>query len=628
MTDSFQHYAKNSPDALASFDATGRLVYANQSFVNLFMRGLGRIDACSLDDLAMSRSFHSALAQSIESALHNGAEERFTREEHIDAAQRRFLCRVIPVQEPGNEQTVLVELRDETELMELQDALLTGHLTRRQAEHLKGRRRRLFFGVLDDFPGFVYMQRQDYTVAYANRKVRNLYGETESRLCYEVFAGRKKPCLVCPTFEVFETGQPVEWEFVDHKGRTFRIYDYPFEDETGEPLVMELGIDVTDLKRVEKELFQAQKLRAIGVLAGGMAHDLNNNLVPIIFNIDHVLNKTRDKQTREPLEEALQAAYRAARLVEQVLEYSCRQDVSRTTLHLTPLLRENIEMFRSALPEAITLDVDLDGARSDCAYANPAQMQQIILNLLRNAEQAISDGGAISITLGEAAIISRETSRHSAPSPGEYITLRVQDTGVGIQAEDIDRIFEPFFTTKKSKGGTGMGLAVVHSIVSSSGGAIEVDSIPGMGAAFTVYLPKAHPPAEQVSCAPSEIDGRTGRLLLVDDNHGALFAMARTLREAGFDVDTAHSGEEGIAKFVKAPHRYNLVLADQSMPGVSGMEMSLQMLAVNEDVNIIICAGHLEPTFKKHARDAGIAGFAMKPMTPSTLVKMVQKHCS
>jgi signal transduction histidine kinase len=471
------------------------------------------------------------------------------------------------------------------------------------------------------------MQRQDYTVAYANRKVRNLYGETESRLCYEVFAGRKKPCLICPTFEVFETGQPVEWEFIDHKGRTFRIYDYPFEDETGEPLVMELGMDVTDLKRVEKELFQAQKLRAIGVLAGGMAHDLNNNLVPIIFNIDHVLNKTTDERTREPLAEALHAAYRAARLVEQVLEYSCRQDVSRTALHLTPLLRESIEMFRSALPETITLEVDLDNMQSDCVYANPAQMQQVILNLLRNAEQAIPAGGVVSLALAKEAEPSRGTTPHPGLAPGEYITLRVQDTGVGIQAEDIDRIFEPFFTTKKSKRGTGMGLAVVHSIVSSSGGAIKVDSIPGMGAAFTVYLPKAHHPAEQVSGAPSEIDGGTGRLLLVDDNHGALSAMARTLREAGFDLDTAHSGEEGIAKFVKAPHRYNLVLADQSMPGVSGMEMSAQMLAIDEDARIIICAGHLEPAFKKHARDAGIAGFAMKPMTPSTLVKMVQKHC-
>ena len=626
MMTSFQHYAKNSPDALASFDAGSRLTFANQSFVNLFLRGLSSIDGCSLDDITFSPALRSALAQGMASAQRNDREERFTCEERIDASQREFLCRIIPLQEPGEGKTVLVEIRDETASMELKNALLTGHLTKRQAEHLKGRRRRLFFGLLDEFPGFVYMQRQNYTVAYANRRVRNLYGETESRLCYEVFAGRKKPCPVCPTFEVFETGQPVEWEFVDHKKRTFRIYDYPFEDETGEPLVMELGIDITDLKRVEKELFQAQKLRAIGVLAGGIAHDLNNNLVPIIFNIDHALRKTTDAETREPLAEALQAAYRAAKLVEQVLEYSRRQDVSRTALQLTPLLRESIETFRSTLPETIALDIELD-ARQDSVFAHPAQVQQIVLNLLRNAEQAMPDGGTITLALGEEAIPSRETAPHPELSPGAYLTLRIHDTGVGIKAGDLESVFEPFFTTKKSKGGTGMGLAVVHSIVSCGGGVIKVESTPGMGTAFTVYLPKAPPPAVPSSSEPGVMTAGSGRLLLVDDDPGALSAMARTLGEAGFEVDTAVSGEAGLAAFANALHRYSLVLADQSMPGMSGLQMAAQLLALNKDACIIICTGHVEPELEQQARAEGIAGFAMKPMTPQSLVRMVQQYC-
>jgi len=626
MDTSFHRYAKNSPDALASFDAGGSLAFANQSFVNLFMGGLNVGSGCSLDDIAFSPSLRAALAQGIASARRNDREERFTCEERVDAAVREFLCRIVPVQDLGKEKVVLVELRDETASMELRDALLAGCLTKRQAECLKGRRKRLFFGVLDEFPGFVYMQRQNYTVAYANRTVRKLYGETESRLCYEVFAGRKKPCPVCPTFKVFETGQPVEWEFVDHKGRTFRIYDYPFEDETGEPLVMELGIDITDLKHVEKELFQAKRLRAIGVLAGGIAHDLNNNLVPIIFNIEHALNKTTDAQTLEPLTEALQAAYRAARLVEQVLEYSRQQDVSRAALHLTPLLRESIDTFRGGLREAISLDVELD-TRHDSVLANPAQVQQVVLNLLRNAEQAMPHGGVIGLALGEEVVRSQKTAPHPELSPGEYLTLCIRDTGVGIKAGDIERIFEPFFTTKKSNGGTGMGLAVVHSIVSCCGGAIKVDSTPGMGAAFTVYLPKAPPPTEQSPVEPGVPTGGSGRLLLVDDDPGVLSAMTRTLREAGFDVDAACNGAEGIAEFAKAPHLYRLVLADQSMPGMSGMEMSAQLLAMNNDARIVICTGHVEPELEKQARAEGVAGFALKPMTPHSLVEMVQRYC-
>lgn len=626
MAASFEHFARNSPDALASFDAAGRLAFANQSFINLFMYGREGVGEYTLDHLNFSPSLRSALSRGMACAGRNGKEERFTCKEFIDTTEREFLCRIVPLQEPDGEMLTLVELRDETASVELRNALLSGRLSEHQAEYLKGRRRRLFFGALEEFPGFVYMQRRDYTVAYANRKVRNYYGETGTRLCYEVFSGRQTPCLVCPTFEVFETGQPVEWEFDDREGRTFRIYDYPFEDETGEPLVMELGIDITDLKRVERELFQAQKLRAIGVLAGGMAHDLNNNLVPIIFNIDHALNGTTDAKTREVLDEALQAAYRAANLVVQVLEYSRQQDVSRTTLHTMPLLRQSIETFRSSLPGSVVLDVQFRTDR-DSIRANPAQVQQIVLNLLRNAEQAMPGGGTISVALDDAVVHSRESTPHPALIPGEYLALSVRDTGGGIEPRDVERIFEPFFTTKKSRGGTGMGLAIVHSILSRSGGAVKVDSTPGMGSTFTAYLPQAPPPAEPPPAQSYGIAGGTGRLLLVDDEPGVLSAMARTLREAGYEVDTAQSGEEGFAEFSQAPQRYSLVLADRSMPGISGMEMSARMLALDKGARIVICTGHVEPLLEKQAFAQGIAGFAMKPMSPYTLVETVKKYC-
>lgn len=625
MMTSFQHYAKNSPDALASFDASGHLAFANERFVKLFPRGPSRLDGCKLDDLPFSPSLRSALVQGMASARGSDREERFTCEERSDASLRIFLCRIIPLPGPEGGQTVLVELRDETASLELREALLSGRLSKRQEELLRGRRQRLFLGILDEFPAFVYMQRRNYTVAYANRKVRNLYGDTESRLCYEVFTGRKKPCPVCPTFEVFETGRQVEWEFVDHKGRTFRIYDYPYEDESGEPLVMELGIDITDLKRVESELFQAQKLRAIGVLAGGIAHDLNNNLVPIIFNIDHTLHQTADAKIREPLAEALQAAYRAAGLVEQVLQYSRQQNVSRTLLPLTPLLHESLEVFRKTLPATFALDIELETGH-DSVLANPAQVQQIIMNLLHNAQQAMPNGGTISFALGQAAIPTRESAPHPELAPGTCVTLRVQDTGVGIKEGDVERIFEPFFTTKKARGGTGMGLAVVHSIVTCCGGAITVDTTPGVGTAFTVYLPQAPTPAAPFPGEPQIVTAARGRILLVDDDPRVLSAMARTLGEAGFDVDTARNGEEGIAAFARAPHHYRLVLADQSMPGMSGMQMAAQLLAFRQDTCIVICTGNVEPELEKQARAAGIAGFAVKPMTPQTLVEMVQQH--
>ena len=171
-------------------------------------------------------------------------------------------CRIVPISGVKSDPCALLEIRTATSPAIPGDCPRETTAPRRPAP-AAGRQRRTFYSVLDEFPALVYIQRRDYTVAYANKKVHDLYGETESRLCYEVFSGRQTPCPVCPTFEVFETGRSIEWEFTDEQDRTFRIYDYPFENEDGEPLVMELGIDVTDLKRVENELFQAQKLRAI-----------------------------------------------------------------------------------------------------------------------------------------------------------------------------------------------------------------------------------------------------------------------------------------------------------------------------------------------------------------------------
>jgi len=372
------------------------------------------------------------------------------------------------------------------------------------------------------------MQRRDYTVAYANRKTRNFYGETNGRRCYEVFSGRDSPCPFCPTFRVFDTGRPESWQFTDGLSRTFHIYDYPFEDENGEPLVMELGIDVTELKRVERELFQAHKMRAIGVLAGGIAHDLNNNLLPIIFNIDYALGKIADDTLAEPLNGALRAAYRAADLVEQVLDYSRQQNVSRAPLRLIPLARENLELFTASLPANVLLEADYCAAE-DCILANPAQVQQLLFNLCRNAVQAMPEGGRLSVSVTNALVESLKHAPHQGLALGRYVVLKVVDTGQGIEPGRIERIFEPFYTSKKKSGGTGMGLAVVHAITTSAGGSIQVDSRPGQGTVFTVYLPAVEPidtrvgdePGAGYGVEPCPARGQSGRLLLVDDDQGA-----------------------------------------------------------------------------------------------------------
>ncbi len=624
MSDSFERFAAHSSDPMAAFDHQGLLAFANARFAEIFFGPNGPPRECGLEDMAVPDHIRHCLARAMDGARGKGEEQRMDCRLPVDGRLRRFTCRLVPPSEPDGRALLAFRARNDPD--DADEARPNGRSHRRHAQLLRDRRRRLFFGVLDEFPAFVYMQRRDYTVAYANKKVRSLYGETEDRPCYEVFAGRDTPCPVCPTFEVFETGMAVEWEFLDGKGRTFRIYDYPFEDETGEALVMELGIDVTDLKRVERELFQAQKLRAIGVLAGGIAHDLNNNLVPIIFNMDHALHRTSDPETRQTLSEALQAANRAAKLVEQVLDYSRQQDISRTTIRLEPVVRQCVESFRAAMPDNVTLDVECATDR-DSVFANAAQMQQVLMNLLNNARQAMPGGGAIRVVLAEEEVLAPDKGTNPELSPGAYLALGVSDTGAGIGPGDMDRIFEPFFTTRKADMGTGMGLAVVHSIVSCSGGAIRVRSEQGRGTAFTVYLPRVRPVEGEMAERPTAARGGNGCLLLVDDDAGVLSAMARTLRGAGFEVDTANSGEEGLELFSCRPDRYGLVLVDQSMPGMSGVDLSARLRGVCPDARVIICTGHVEPSLEQRAREEGVVDFAMKPMTPSALVELMRRYC-
>jgi signal transduction histidine kinase/CheY-like chemotaxis protein len=624
MASTLEVFARHSANPLVIVDGAQQIVYANNAFCRLLLPDSPFPEGRRLATLPLPDCLRRALLGGLDEADLTGVDLSLPVEITSGSDREEMTCRTVRL--PDN--TVAVELLRHAGIERLKSALREEKVLRRQSDMLRERGRKLFFDVVNELPVFVYMQRRDYSVAYANKKTLAFYGEVKGRKCYQMFGGRDDPCPHCPTFRVFDTGKPVDWQFTDDEGRTFHIYDYPFEDENGDPLVMELGVDITELKRVERELFQAQKMRAIGVLAGGIAHDLNNNLVPIIFNVDYALGKADGTEVEPPLAEALRAAYKAADLVEQVLEYSRQQDVTRSVLHLTPLARENLGILQGTLPEHVTLETDFSAER-DCVLANPSQIQQVLLNLCRNAVQAMSGSGTLSVRVSNLRLESRKDAPHNGLALGDHVVLTVSDTGHGIEPGSAERIFEPFYTSKTKSGGTGMGLAVVHAIVTCSGGSIHVDSRPGKGTTFTVYLPCTPTPEVKTLARETKPAVRsTGRLLLVDDDAGALQAMQRVLRDAGYEVFTADSGTEGLKEFFRGRGQFELVITDQSMPDMTGMEMAARILEHAPGTRVVICTGHVEPRLEAQARETGVSGFVMKPMSPRTLVENVNKYRS
>ena len=394
---------------------------------------------------------------------------------------------------------------------------------------------------------------------------------------------------------------------IPYKGRVVRVTE--FRDITQRKLAEE------ERKHLQAQLIQAQKMEAIGTLAGGIAHDFNNILGAILGYVELSRNVTpAHTPAARFLDKALDGINRATMLVRQILAFSRHAESERVSLQVTPIIKEAIKLLRPLLPTTIAIVPQLE-PETGAIFADPTQVHQILMNICTNAFHAMEDtGGTLTIGLKNVQLTAHDVVQHPEVQPGPFLRLSVSDTGKGIVPEIRERIFDPYFTTKSVGKGSGMGLAIVHGIVKNCGGFVTVASEPGAGTMFCVHLPSVRQEVQAETIDATPVPGGTERILLVDDEH-ILAEMSRTMLEyLGYQVTALSDSLEALALFRGDPGRFDLVMTDQTMPALTGIDLAQQLLAIRPDLPIILCTGYSSIVSEEKAKDLGIKGFAMKPL--------------
>ena len=384
--------------------------------------------------------------------------------------------------------------------------------------------------------------------------------------------------------------------------------------------------DITEKKRMEAQLRQSQKMEAIGTLAGGIAHDFNNILAAIMGYTELALiDLPKGHRSGNRLQQVLKSGERAKSLVQQILNFSRQTDQQIRPLELRSIVKEALKLLRPSLPSTIEIRQYLE-TNTAIVLADLTQIHQVVMNLCMNAAHAMRHGaGVLEIRLERVELDEDSAKQYAELSPGRYQRLSVSDTGQGMDRETLDRIFEPFFTTKEAGEGTGMGLAVVHGIVKSHEGTITAYSEPGKGSTFRVYLPEIQEKAEDV---PSEDAGSmpTGkeRILFVDDESALVDIGRQTMEGLGYKVTGVTSSTEALDLFMEAPDEFDLVITDQTMPNMTGIDLAGEMLKIRPGIPIVLCTGFSHEATAEEALARGLKRFLMKPLNAREVARVVR----
>ncbi len=384
--------------------------------------------------------------------------------------------------------------------------------------------------------------------------------------------------------------------------------------------------DITEEIELEQQVQRMQKMEALGTLAGGIAHDFNNILMPIIINTELLLYETaKENPTHLLLKQTLEAANRGKDLVKQILTYSRKSDVEKRPMDMVQTIKEILRFLRASLPS----NIEIHQSSSVDMYtvdADAVQIQQVLMNVFKNASDSIgSHDGRIEVHLKELEVAPDNLKLYPDLKSGSYLNISIRDTGCGMDRETAEKIFNPFFTTKKPGEGTGMGLSVAQSIVKKHQGSITFSSEPEKGTAFQIFLPKSKAIRQSQGDIDDSIPGGKERILLVEDEKAVILSLKRMLESLGYQVTEMTSPMEAVKRVCEQNKSFDLVITDQTMPEMSGMDLAQELKQSGSDIPIILMTGFNESVNHENTRDASIRDLMMKPINSRDMAQAIRR---
>ncbi len=469
-------------------------------------------------------------------------------------------------------------------------------------------------------------------ILYWNKSAERIYGwnapDVLGKNIFDVLCADDRSEMETVNSALFETG---EWKSLtkhvtdDSTKITVDSRWTLVKNEKNEPdYILIINTDVTEQKRTEEHFLRAQRMESIGTLAGGIAHDLNNILSPILMSVDMLQQNDLDPEINRWLGVIKESTERGADLVKQVLTFARGMEGERVSVQVKHIVKDLIAVLKGTLPKSINVSYNIDPELA-MICADPTQIHQVLMNLCINSRDAMPDGGTLSFTASNVELDENDVPMNTNAHTGKYVVLTVADTGTGMPAEIKDRIFDPFFTTKDIGQGTGLGLSTLLTIVNGHSGFIDLYSEPGKGTRFSIYFPAVNdgPSIGPDSRRVAFPEGSGELILVVDDEDSILDITRATLEKFGYRVLTATDGESGLTTFKKNADEIEAVLTDMAMPRMDGAAFIRSLLQHRVGMAVIAMSGLTNAGQSADLHDLGVSAILSKPFTAEKLLVLL-----